>query len=56
MKFSSLIFFNNINHSYTSYIEEKLFVVSAILYGYGYLLLLEKGGQKDVQSNCIVPP
>ena len=35
--------------------EEKLFVAASVRYGFGYLWLLRKSAQSDVQCNNIVP-
>ena len=56
-EFSIKDFFNDINHGYKAAIlKKKLFMAASVLYGCGYLLLLRKGAQHDVQYNCIVPP
>ena len=56
-EFSIKDFFNDINHGYKAAIlKKKLFMAASVLYGCGYLLLLRKGAQHEVQCNFIVPP
>ena len=40
----------------SSFIEEKIFVGTSVLYNWGYLLLLWKGAQNDAHCSCIAPP